>query len=135
MGHTRKAFIQKALVVSAGACIAGAPMACSLLDAPDMRVCSLAELRQAGFWITKFNRRQIMARIDGAEITIFSLICSHKRCTVKWVPDDKQFQCPCHEGVYDAEGEVLDGPPPAPLRRFRHEVRGQELWVLNETDT
>jgi Rieske Fe-S protein len=32
-----------------------------------------------------------------------------------------RFRCPCHGGVFDAEGNVVEGPPPRPLDRV--EVR------------
>ena len=38
---------------------------------------------------------------------------SGARCT--GTRKDKKFRCPCHGGVYDADGKVLEGPPPRPL--------------------
>lgn len=106
--------------------------ACSLLDAPEMRVCALAELEAVAYRIEKFNGRKIFLTLRDGKVVIFSLICRHKRCTVAWEESREQFECPCHEGVYDREGEVVDGPPPAPLHRFKHEIREGDVWVLNE---
>jgi thiosulfate dehydrogenase [quinone] large subunit len=57
----------------------------------------------------------------------FSAVCTHAGCTVAFVKGSEQFQCPCHGGVYDAKtGQVLGGPPPAPLGRITvHESNGQ----------
>jgi len=37
---------------------------------------------------------------------------------VRWNAESSQFRCPCHGGVFDREGNVVDGPPPAPLQRL-----------------
>ena len=135
MAATRRKFLKDSALAGAGLCAAQGLVACSLFDDPEMQVCTLAELQAAGFVIARFNRRQVMATFLDGEIVIFSLICRHKRCTVAWEPDEAQFQCPCHEGLYDKYGKVIDGPPPGPLYRFRHELREDALWVINEKRT
>lgn len=104
---------------------------CGLFDDPEMRVCTLAELQAQQTITTRFNKRKIMLTYLDEELVIFSLICRHKKCTVKYVPDEAIFACPCHEGMYDQAGQVIDGPPPAPLHRFQYEIREGEVWVLN----
>jgi menaquinol-cytochrome c reductase iron-sulfur subunit len=59
-----------------------------------------------------------------------SLLCTHMGCTVRWEPDLDAYRCPCHFGRYDADGRVLGGHPPAPLRRFRWRVEGNVLVIL-----
>jgi thiosulfate dehydrogenase [quinone] large subunit len=60
----------------------------------------------------------------------FDAVCTHAGCTVNYSASGAQFVCPCHGGVYDARtGEVLQGPPPAPLRRIPVQVVGGELRV------
>jgi cytochrome b6-f complex iron-sulfur subunit len=44
-----------------------------------------------------------------------SLWCTHSGCEVKWQEDRQVYFCACHEGEYDAEGQVIGGPPPRPL--------------------
>jgi nitrite reductase/ring-hydroxylating ferredoxin subunit len=130
----RKAFLKQMAALGIGAGMAASLPGCAFLMESEKRVCSLSELEAAGSVSIKFNFARILAtRLEG-EIVIFSLICSHKRCTVKWEAEEEQFECPCHEGVYDKYGEVVDGPPPDPLRRFKHEIRGEDLWVLNQFD-
>ena len=118
---------------SAAACALALAPACALLEDAEMRLCTLAEAEAAGKPVFgKFNRHQVMFTRLGDAWVAFSLTCSHKRCTVAWQPAAQEFACPCHEGRYDAVGNVIDGPPPAPLRRFRHEIRNGEVWLLNE---
>jgi cytochrome b6-f complex iron-sulfur subunit len=45
----------------------------------------------------------------------YSAICTHLGCLVKWDETKKEFLCPCHAGIFDAQGRVVSGPPPAPL--------------------
>ena len=43
----------------------------------------------------------------------------HLGCQVHWDAKGKKFRCPCHGGVYDVTGKVLEGPPPRPARQPR----------------
>lgn len=61
-------------------------------------------------------------RRDGSgEFTAFAVNCTHLGCPVRWLQDANLFMCPCHGGVYYADGDVAGGPPPLPL--FRYPVR------------
>ncbi|MEL6134110.1 MAG: Rieske 2Fe-2S domain-containing protein [Bacteroidota bacterium] len=128
---TRKEFLKKGGTLAAGTCALAALPACSLFDEPEMRVCTVSELETAGALIGKFNRKQIFLTYLDEKLTIFSLVCTHKKCTVKWEEEEEIFACPCHEGTYNKQGKVIDGPPPRPLNRFQYEIRGEEIWVLN----
>ena len=48
----------------------------------------------------------------------FSAVCPHLGCLVKWDSAGKVFRCPCHAAVFDADGKVVSGPPPAPLVEY-----------------
>lgn len=65
---------------------------------------------------------------DGA-LKAFSLVCTHLACTVIWNGEKKEFYCPCHDGIFDGEGKVLSGPPPAPLERWKVEVQGDKVII------
>ncbi len=55
--------------------------------------------------------------------------CTHLGCTVRWNASRKRFLCPCHGGVYGEQGEVLEGPPPEPLRRVEVRIEGETCYV------
>jgi Rieske Fe-S protein len=55
---------------------------------------------------------------DPTDILILNSQCTHLACTVNWNEQAGAYLCPCHDAKFDAEGRVLDGPPPRPLRRF-----------------
>lgn len=49
---------------------------------------------------------------DTAEDFIaLSSVCPHLGCQVHWEPHNDRFFCPCHNGVFDPQGNPLEGPP------------------------
>ena len=91
----------------------------SILDLPpDQPMAAVLAERQADGWFQ--TRRQTIVFIDreGDGYRALSATCAHLGCRVRWDAAKTQFLCPCHGGVYDREGRVLAGPPPAPLERF-----------------
>jgi Rieske Fe-S protein len=52
---------------------------------------------------------------SGDSIRLLSATCTHARCQVAWEAGSRQFQCPCHQGRYDSQGQVVSGPPPRAL--------------------
>jgi len=56
----------------------------------------------------------IVIRESDGSVKAFSAVCTHAGCTVGY--EGGTIVCPCHGGEYSAEtGEVIAGPPPAPL--------------------
>src|SRR5215471_9398799 len=55
-------------------------------------------------------------RRDGAtHFTALTIYCQHLGCPVHWNQEAELFLCPCHGGVYYANGAVAAGPPPRAL--------------------
>ena len=70
-------------------------------------------------------------RRDAAEhFTAFTVHCTHLGCPVRWVADAELFLCPCHGGVYSADGTVSAGPPPRTLPQYPVRVRNGEVEIL-----
>ncbi|MDE3155056.1 MAG: Rieske (2Fe-2S) protein [Acidobacteriota bacterium] len=57
------------------------------------------------------------------EFKAFALNCTHLGCPVRWLPDANLFMCPCHGGVFYADGRVASGPPERPLVTYPVRVR------------
>jgi Rieske Fe-S protein len=53
---------------------------------------------------------------------VFAVNCAHLGCPVSWFQESGLFMCPCHGGVYYANGERASGPPPRGLFRCLHRV-------------
>jgi Rieske Fe-S protein len=66
---------------------------------------------------------------DRREFVVFSNVCTHAGCGVRWEPEKKGFYCPCHNGLFAANGKVTAGPPPRPLDRFQHKVEGGKIFI------
>jgi thiosulfate dehydrogenase [quinone] large subunit len=67
----------------------------------------------------------------GGSFAAFSAVCTHAGCTVGFDASAQQFVCPCHGGAYSARtGQVVAGPPPAPLSRIQVVVHDGELRVV-----
>ena len=67
---------------------------------------------------------------DGAEYTVLSATCSHLGCNVHWKEGSGQFACPCHDGHFARDGQVISGPPPRPLTRLQSKVENGVLLAL-----
>jgi len=61
------------------------------------------------------NPALVMRSQEG--IVAMSMVCTHLACKVQWQENKQEFYCPCHQGKFDRNGEVLSGPPPVPLER------------------
>lgn len=68
-------------------------------------------------------------RAGQGDFTVFSVNCTHLGCPVNWQEQARIFLCPCHGGVYYADGSVAGGPPPRPLFRYEARVQGGTLQV------
>jgi Rieske Fe-S protein len=57
---------------------------------------------------------------------ILAINCAHLGCPVSWFQESGLFMCPCHGGVYYANGERASGPPPRGLYRCVYRVTSQD---------
>jgi menaquinol-cytochrome c reductase iron-sulfur subunit len=71
-----------------------------------------------------------LRRDDATSFTAFSVHCTHLGCPVQWFGNAQLFLCPCHGGVYNADGTVAAGPPPKPLGRYPVRVRDGQVEIL-----
>jgi len=62
----------------------------------------------------------------------YSAICTHLTCTVGYDSSTETLLCPCHNGRFNLNGEVISGPPPRPLTRLNLQIRGEEIVVWRE---
>jgi menaquinol-cytochrome c reductase iron-sulfur subunit len=51
----------------------------------------------------------------GHKFLVLAINCAHLGCPVEWFAESGLFMCPCHGGVYNANGEHASGPPPRGL--------------------
>jgi cytochrome b6-f complex iron-sulfur subunit len=71
----------------------------------------------------------ILIHTEEGELIAFSAICSHLTCSVLFESDTQTLLCPCHNGKFDLSGNVISGPPPAPLESFDVEISGEDIVI------
>ena len=61
-----------------------------------------------------------VVRKSESEVDIFSNVCTHLGCRVNWQEDKQQYFCPCHDGRFAIDGEIMPDslPPERPLDKF-----------------
>ncbi|MEO5359864.1 MAG: ubiquinol-cytochrome c reductase iron-sulfur subunit [Nitrospirota bacterium] len=65
---------------------------------------------------------------EGA-VYALSPVCTHLGCLVNYNRHKDEFICPCHGGKYDTRGNVIAGPPPAPLTRLPMKVENGRVYI------
>lgn len=89
------------------------------------------KIEQKAGWIVNEQELTFYVITDnGREFTALSNVCTHLGCRVRWVEDQDQFFCPCHNAIFDKNGEVVAGPPPRPLDAYEVKEENGQLFVL-----
>jgi len=60
------------------------------------------------------EEKELTVKLDPSFL-VLSVNCAHLGCPVEWFAESSLFMCPCHGGVYYANGEHASGPPPRGL--------------------
>jgi len=87
-------------------------------------------MRQSGWIVNEEEVSLYVYTEDGRDFIALSNICTHLGCRVRWIEDQSEFFCPCHNASFDKRGDVVSGPPPRPLDRFQVKVENDQLFVL-----
>jgi menaquinol-cytochrome c reductase iron-sulfur subunit len=75
---------------------------------------------KATAWVVKTADREVIA---------FAPQCPHLGCAYHWEHQNQQFLCPCHASTFSLHGEVLGGPSPRPLERYKVMIEGDRLLL------
>ncbi|NIM95691.1 MAG: Rieske 2Fe-2S domain-containing protein [Anaerolineales bacterium] len=98
------------------------------LDAPTL---FKARVQRKTGWITSDEEVTFyILTQNGRDFEAMSNICTHLGCRVRWIAEREQFFCPCHNGVFDRQGNVVAGPPPRPLDRYPVKVEQNQISIL-----
>jgi len=82
----------------------------------DVMVTRRADDRGAGDFTEEASDEPISAE----NFLALSSVCPHLGCRVHWEANNNRFFCPCHNGVFDAEGVATAGPPAAEGQDLPH---------------
>ena len=72
--------------------------------------------RRDGRLVEKDGRKLAVYRDEDGAFHALSPTCTHMGCIVHWNATEQSWDCPCHGGRFSPRGEVLGGPPLAPLK-------------------
>jgi nitrite reductase/ring-hydroxylating ferredoxin subunit len=64
-----------------------------------------------------------------SQFKVFAINCAHLGCPVRWFPQSQLFMCPCHGGVYYADGSRASGPPERGLFTYEWQIVSGELQI------
>ncbi|KAA6455724.1 Rieske 2Fe-2S domain-containing protein [Acidobacteria bacterium AB60] len=66
---------------------------------------------------------------EPGNFTVFAINCAHLGCPVRWFAESQLFMCPCHGGVYYADGSRASGPPERGLFTYEQKIENGKLLI------
>jgi Rieske Fe-S protein len=85
--------------------------------------------RVNGWERTAISYGAYVLREGGPVVHVYSNVCTHLGCRVRWRPDLKHYVSPCHDGHFEMHGGVVSGPPPRPLDEFKTRIQEGQLYI------
>ncbi|MEO8053930.1 MAG: Rieske 2Fe-2S domain-containing protein [Acidobacteriota bacterium] len=123
---------RRALLLSlGGSALTVALAGCSKKPAlkPTQALIPISEIPKTGRHKVLVAGKPVELQRTAQGVVARSLMCSHFGCVVAWHEEKQAYLCPCHDGVYDANGAVVAGPPPTGLANVPVAVHGNDLIV------
>jgi menaquinol-cytochrome c reductase iron-sulfur subunit len=68
-------------------------------------------------------------RVAGQTFQVFAINCAHLGCPVRWFAQSGLFMCPCHGGIYYADGSRASGPPERGLFTYSYKIENNQLVI------
>ncbi len=95
-----------------------------------IRVGAIDSLPVGGALMVRHGREPLYVVRTGEDAFVgLEGACTHLHCVLRWSEAARELVCPCHEGSFDLNGNVLKGPPPRPLQRYRVETRLGQIYL------
>jgi glycine/D-amino acid oxidase-like deaminating enzyme/nitrite reductase/ring-hydroxylating ferredoxin subunit len=74
-------------------------------------IAGLENLRKGCGGIVEYKNKKVGAyKSENGEVYLVSTRCPHLGCELKWNPDEKSWDCPCHGSRFDIYGRWLSSP-------------------------
>ena len=93
------------------------------------------ERMRDGWFVSTLSKGAWVVTKDGKEFIVFDPRCTHLNCPYYWDKQKEIFQCPCHDGRFDIDGNVTGGPPPRPLDRLEVMVEDDTILLSGKIAT
>lgn len=68
-------------------------------------------------------------RDESGKLKVFSAICPHLGCSVRWDEAHTNYFCPCHTGIFTPGGQLVSGPPPRGMDELESRITEGRLEV------
>ena len=69
-------------------------------------------------------------RDHAGELNVVSAVCPHMGCIVHWNEAETSWDCPCHGSRFSIDGEVLEGPAIAALKKV--DITNEQTIISNK---
>lgn len=92
----------------------------------DLTQSANSALNNSGGYI--YSNGVVVANHNGSFIAVAEA-CTHNGCSVQYNGSGNNFICPCHNGVFNANGTVKSGPPPTALKKYTVSKSGSILTI------
>jgi Rieske Fe-S protein len=90
---------------------------------------TLRVTRQDGYSQVVDRTVVYLVRTGSQDVRALQSTCTHLGCRTAYDRRSKRILCPCHGGVFDIQGNVIDGPPPAPLPSLETRIENGQVMV------
>jgi menaquinol-cytochrome c reductase iron-sulfur subunit len=90
---------------------------------------TLRVMRQDGYSQVVDRTLVYVVRTGEQDVRVLQSRCTHLGCQTSYDRRSKQIVCPCHGGVFDTHGNVVDGPPPTALPRLETRIEDGQVMV------
>ena len=90
----------------------------------------LVAIEQRDGWRKVLSEKPVyVVKAPDGRPRVLSAVCPHLGCSVQWNDAKGQFVCPCHSGMFGADGTFVSGPPPRGLDELDATIEGGRLKV------
>jgi menaquinol-cytochrome c reductase iron-sulfur subunit len=73
-----------------------------------------------------------LTRPETGTVRACNVVCPHAGCSVDFIAERKQYQCPCHDSSFNVDGSIANPRSPSPRGLDELEVKikdNSEVWV------
>jgi cytochrome b6-f complex iron-sulfur subunit len=63
------------------------------------------------------------------QVLAVSAKCTHQGCDLVWDGAGSMFSCPCHNSLFDVNGQVKKGPASQPLKTLAAKIEGESVLL------
>lgn len=89
---------------------------------------TLRVVRRDGF-TDVVDRTVVYLVRSGERVRALQATCTHLGCRTSYDRQSRSIRCPCHGGMYDIQGNVIAGPPPAALPELTTRIEDGHVMV------